>query len=280
MVLQSTLKSEQVMFWRDPALKNLELLRATYVTHSFARHTHDSYAIGVIDSGVEEFTYRGAIHRALPNNIVIVHPGEVHNGHAGVPDGWQYRMFYPDVTLLQQALMELDPAMRHLPFFPNPVIQDDALADQLRQLHVTLEHSTSLLERDSRFLWSFAQLILRHADRRPAVQTIGAEDWAVQKALDYLNRHADQNISLEQLARLTHLKPLRFLRVFQRQMGLPPHAYLVQLRVARAKDLLAQGIAIAQVAFDTGFSDQSHLNRHFKRIVGMTPKQYVSGCFK
>lgn len=119
MVLQP-IKSEQTLFWRDPALKNIELLRATYVTHSFARHTHDSFAIGVIDSGVEEFTYRGATHRALPNNIVIVQPGEVHNGHAGAPGGWQYRMFYPDVALLQQALTELDPSFHHIPFFPIP----------------------------------------------------------------------------------------------------------------------------------------------------------------
>lgn len=158
------------------------------------------------------------------------------------------------------------------------MIQDEALAHQLRQLHITLEHSTSQLERDSRFLWSFAQLISRHADRRPAVESVSSENRAVQAALDYLNRHLDQNISLEQLACLTQLKPLRFLRVFQRQMGLPPHAYLVQLRVARAKALLSQGVAIAQVASDTGFSDQSHLNRHFKRRVGITPKQYVAGC--
>ncbi len=70
------------------------------------------------------------------------------------------------------------------------------------------------------------------------------------------------------------------LRVFCKQVGLPPHAYLVQTRVARAKVLLSMRLPIAQVAADTGFTDQSHLNRHFKRIVGVTPRQYALGCCK
>ncbi len=265
---------EQTKFWRDPNLGNLELLRATYVTHAFTRHTHEEYAIGIIDAGVEEFNYQGDIHRATTNNIVIVHPGEVHTGHAGVPMGWQYRMFYPDVTLLQQALTELDGTLRAMPYFPQPVIQDPELADRLRRLHIALEQSESRLECDSRFLCTFAELIMRHADRRPWIRPDGQEDQAVQQALEYLNCHYAHSVSLEQLAALTNLKPLRLLRSFQRSIGLPPHAYLIQLRVTRAKELLKQGLSIAQVAFDTGFTDQSHLNRHFKRITGITPKQY------
>ncbi len=277
---QPARQSEQAKFWRDPALQNLELLRATYVTHAFARHTHDSYAIGVIDAGVEEFTYRGSTHRASPNSIVNVHPGEPHNGHAGVPNGWKYRMFYPEVSLLQQALAELTESncQNVMPYFPSPVIQDEALAGQLRRLHRSLETAETRLERDSRFLWTFAQLVLRHAEQRPWIKPVQTEDRAVQQALDYLAAHYAQAISLDQLAGVAQLKPLRLLRLFQRSVGLPPHAYLVQMRVMRAKQLLAQGKPIAQVAYDTGFTDQSHLHRHFKRAVGITPGQYAAGC--
>lgn len=271
-------KVEQTKFWRDPDLDNLELLRATYITHAFTRHTHEQYAIGVIDSGVEEFDYQGATHRAGANRLVIVHPGEPHTGHAGIPDGWQYRMFYPEVTLLQQVLQELDETRRGLPYFPQPVIHDPELVQQFRQLHIALEHAETRLECDSRFLWTFTQLIARHADRRPWAVPDGQENWAVQQALEYLQNHYAQSVTLDQLATIARLKPLRLLRVFQRSIGLPPHAYLVQLRVARAKHLLATGQSIAAVALDTGFTDQSHLNRHFKRVVGITPGQYALGC--
>lgn len=269
---------EQIKFWRDPVLGNTEMLRATYVTHAFSRHTHEGYAIGVIDAGVEEFTYRGATHRATANTVVIIHPGEVHTGQAGVPSGWQYRMLYPDSHLVQKAAFEIKGKGFELPFFPNPVIEDRDLAEQMRRLHRAVEAADSQLERESRFLWTLAQLIARHADRPPQLTAIGSDHRTVQFIREYLNTHYANPISLEDLAHLANVKPLRLLRLFQREVGLPPHAYLVQFRVERAKALLATGEPIAHVATDTGFTDQSHLNRHFKRLVGVTPGQYAAGC--
>ena len=272
---------ERAKFWRDPALDNLEMLRATYVTHTFSRHTHEGYAIGVIEAGVEEFTYQGAVHRAPAGSVVVIHPGEVHTGHAGTPAGWTYRMLYPEITLVQRAGWELvGSGQLQLPYFPNPVIQDRQLAAQLRHLHVAIENSTSLLERESRLLWTLAQMVTKYAARRPYLAPIGHEHQVVQHIQDYLRANYTSSTSLDQLARIANLKSLRLLRVFRKEVGLPPHAYLVQVRVARAKVLLSMGLPIAQVAADTGFTDQSHLTRHFKRLVGVTPRQYAMGCCK
>lgn len=269
---------ETAKFWRDPALENLEMLRATYVTHTFSRHTHEGYAIGVIERGIEEFTYQRATHQAPCGSIVVIHPGEVHTGHAANPQGWTYRMLYPGVSLMQKAAGEFTKRSLEIPYFPNPVIHDRQLAAQLRQLHFAFEQSASILERESLFLWFFAQLIARYADVRPHFSTIGDEVGIVEQIQDYLRANYMHSISLEQLAQIADLKPLRLLRLFRKHVGLPPHVYLVQTRVMNAKALLRLGIAIAQVAVDTGFNDQSHLNRHFKRQVGVTPKQYANGC--
>ena len=273
-------KAEQAKFWRDPALGNTEMLRASYVTHAFARHTHEGYAIGVIDAGVEAFAYRGSTYQATAGSIVVIHPGEVHTGQAGIPSGWSYRMLYPDASLLQNVLSEIKESTQNIPFFPNPVIQDVQLAAQLRRAHIAVETSNSQLKRESCFLWTLAQLIFRYAECRPLTAPLSREHTIVQRVREYLHSHYASSVSLEQLAQIANLKPLRLLRSFQREVGLPPHTYLVQVRVARAKALLSTGMSIAQVAFDTGFTDQSHLNRHFKRLVGVTPGQYASGCFK
>lgn len=274
---------ERVKFWRDPDLQNTELLHATYITHSFSRHSHEGYAIGVIESGVESFAYRGSTHHAPAGSIAVVHPGEVHTGHAGVPEGWCYRMFYPPIELVQQAIAE-DVAdlqstqeLSWVPYFDHPVIHDPELALYIRQLHQTLERETTTLARESKMLWTLNQLVRRHGDRRPVHTSTGIESAAIALARDYLDTHYAHNISLDQLAALTQLKPLRLLRSFQKVIGLPPHRYLIQTRVVHAKTLLAQGMAIADVAFETGFTDQSHLNRHFKRLVGVTPGQYGGG---
>jgi len=271
--------TEQTKFWRDPTLGDLEMLHATYVTHSFARHTHEGFAIGVIEAGIEEFAYQGSTHRAPERSIVIINPGEVHTGHAGSASGWTYRMFYPEVTLLQTAAAEVKKTLA-IPYFPTPVIQDEQLAAQMHRLHIVMETSASLLERQSCLLWTLAQLVTRYADNRPLATSVGREDLSVQRAQEYLSCNYANSICLEQLAKIANLKPLRLLRVFQRQLGLPPHTYLIQVRVARAKEMLANGLPISQVAFDTGFTDQSHLNRHFKRLVGVTPGQYALGCCK
>ncbi|MBD2020797.1 AraC family ligand binding domain-containing protein, partial [Leptolyngbya sp. FACHB-36] len=175
---------EQAKFWRDSSLSNLELLRATYITHSFARHTHETFAIGVVDAGVEEFTYQGALHQAPADSIVIVHPGEVHTGQAGIPTGWTYRMFYPDVSLLQSAVGELSDRSRVIPYFPQPVIDDRNLANQLRHLHHALETSDSRLERESCWLWTVAQLVNRYAENRPMFRAIRQEQRVIQQVQD------------------------------------------------------------------------------------------------
>lgn len=275
---QTHAKQEQVKFWRDPALQNLEWLRARYITHAFSRHSHDEYAIGVIESGVEAFTYRGSFHQATAGALVIIHPGEVHTGHAGDPTGWAYRMLYPAVPLVQQAAVELGLTPSVEPYFPNPIIYDAPLAQRFCQLHKTLEQSTSCLERESHFIETMAQMIERHGEVRSHFTPKTPTDIGLVQPLKlYLQERCCENISLVELAQVANLPPLKLLRTFRKVVGLPPHAYLIQLRVQRAKQLLAAGLPIAAVAAETGFADQSHLHRHFKRLVGVTPGQYAIG---
>jgi AraC-like DNA-binding protein len=91
---------------------------------------------------------------------------------------------------------------------------------------------------------------------------------------DYLDAHCADNPSLADLARLTGLSPHYLNRLFQRQVGLPPHAYLVQRRLMRARQLIRAGHSPLEASLESGFSDQSHLHRHFKRTHGLTPGQY------
>ena len=78
---------ETVKFWQVPEADDLELLRATYIRHSFARHTHDTFAVGVIQQGTEVFAYRGATHGAPKGSVVLINPGEPHTGHAADASG-------------------------------------------------------------------------------------------------------------------------------------------------------------------------------------------------
>lgn len=266
---------ESATFWHEPALSNLELLRATYITHAFAPHFHEGFAIGVIEVGAETFTYRRNTHIAAAGNIVVMNPAEIHTGQALTPNGWSYRMVYPAVSLLQRAASEVVGRQCDVPFFAQPVLDDPATARLLRRLHLALEApTTSLLERESRLVWTFAHLVARHADSPVTVGAVKPEPDYVDKVRQYLHAHYADHFSLEDLARIVHVSPFHLLRVFRNAVGMPPHLYLTHVRVQRAKALLAAAMPIAEVALQTGFVDQSHLSRHFKRIVGIAPGHY------
>lgn len=273
--MQRTTRSEKSKVWRIPRFHDLELLRGTYLTQSFPRHTHERYAIGVIEQGALGYFYRGENIVALPGNINLCIPDEVHTGQPAAAEGWSYRMFYFDVTMLQHVASEVAGRPRHIPFFQAGVIADVFVAQQLRQLHRQLETTdTPLLEQETVLLEVLAQLIHRYADDPPPLHRLGQEPHAVTQLKRYIESHYAEDISLDSLSHLTHLSRYYLIRVFRETVGIPPHAYLRQVRIKHAKDMLASGQPIADVAIATGFTDQSHLTRWFKRLWGFTPGQY------
>lgn len=268
---------EHAIFWRDPALGGLELLRAHYVTHSFAPHSHDTFAIGVVETGVERFHYRRVPVSAPSGSLVIINPGEPHTGSSALADGWRYRMLYPDPSLLREAAGDLSGRARQIPYFAEPVVHDPSLARELLRLHAALEAGAEPLERQTRLLAFLARLIQRHADTTHLDSRLTPEPLVVRRLRDYLDERATAPVTLAELAEFAGMSAYHTLRVFTRATGLPPHAYLTQRRVVHARSLLAQRLPLAQVAAVAGFYDQSHLTRHFKRIVGVTPGQYAQG---
>jgi AraC-like DNA-binding protein len=269
-------QQEQIKFWRDLHLENLELLRATYVTHTFSPHVHEGFAIGVVQRGITTTSYRNEHYDVPAGTIIVINPGELHTGEAASEQGWTYRMFYPRANLLQRIASDLADQPRDIPFFSSPVIYDDYLARSLLNLHLTLEEkNNSIVERESLFWWTMAQLIVRHADDSLTLPEVKIERNCVKEIRDYIEAHYADNISLQQLASLVNLNSCHLLRLFTKTIGLPPHAYLTQVRIRQAKRLLAHGCSIADAAYQTGFVDQSHMTKRFKRVFGITPGQYI-----
>ncbi|MBA2284481.1 MAG: AraC family transcriptional regulator [Ktedonobacteraceae bacterium] len=266
---------EHIKFWHDATLSNLELLHATYVTHTFAPHTHEGYVIGVIEQGAEQFAYRRSQHVAPVGSIVFINPGEMHTGSSAAEHGWTYRTLYPPVELLQRAVSDLTGRTRAIPFFAEAVVHDPEMMTELSLTHRALEdQASSALERESRLLWTLSRLIVRYADDHPRPRPFAKEHMGIQRVRAYLEENYAKNISLEQLAAIAHLSPFHLLRSFRDQMSLPPHAYQIQTRIMHAKHMLATGLSCIDTAIAVGFADQSHFSKHFKRIVGVSPGLY------
>jgi AraC-like DNA-binding protein len=266
---------EHAVYTRAPDLGELELLHAHFVTHSYAPHAHDGFAIGVIEAGAERFRYRRGTHEAPAGAVVMINPGEPHTGAAAMPGGWQYRMLYPAADVLRGIASELAGHARQVPFFPEPVAWDPAMARALGELHRLLEVNRDPLERDTQLRMVLAALIQRHADTLHLPPPARAEAATVHRVREYLDEHAAEPVTLDALAELSGMSGFHLTRIFAQNIGMPPHAYLTHVRVQHAKHLLARRLPPVEVAHLVGFYDQSHLTRHFKRIVGVPPAQYA-----
>lgn len=265
---------ERARIWYPAILGDPELLRARHVTHRFPRHTHEGYAIGVIEEGALGFRYRGEEVVAPAGAINLVVPDEPHTGEPAGGASWTYRMFYLPPELLAGAHRSLAGESAGQPQFRPGVVGDAALAGRLVALHRDLEDGAApRLEVESRLAGLLQDFIRRHATRRVDPGPVRLPGGLV-RAREYLRAHHADEVSLEQLAAIAGQSPWHLARRFTAAYGVPPHAYQLQLRVADASRRIAGGEGIADIAVATGFADQSHLTRHFKRLTGMTPGRY------
>jgi AraC-like DNA-binding protein len=251
----------------------LESLHAQFKTYSFAKHMHDYYVIGFVRKGAQTFWYRGETHQTNSSGLIFLNPGEAHTGKAAGANGFEYHAFYPTLTHMQTMLEELG-RPPGLPFFTEARVDDQHLSHLVETFHQALLENPSKLERESRFIQVLSYMLQRHADIRVAT-SIKKEPKAVRKAREYLEDNYDQDISLQTLADAVGLSRYYFLRVFHKTAGLPPHAYLESIRIRKAQQLINKGEPLAQIAYMTGFSHQSHFTNRFKYHIGVTPGQYA-----
>ncbi len=260
--------------WHNASL-DVALLQASYVQHAYPRHSHDYYVITLIERGQQSFTHRGAKLFTPPGGLILINPGAAHTGESAGDQGFQMRCIYPTASHMQAALFELTGRHQSAPFFRDVRVDDPSSAGSILRLHKALAQGSSLLEVDSRFTWTLAQLIRRYADLHFTEQPLGRERQAIARARRYLDECFSESVSLTQLAAHVSLSPYYLLRAFRAEVGMPPHAYQESLRIRHAQRLIRLGKPLAQVAAESGFSSQSHLTRSFKQIIGVTPGQYA-----
>jgi AraC-like DNA-binding protein len=266
---------EHAAVWYADDLDGLEVFQATYVTHRFAPHAHPTFGIGLIDGGAGAFHVRTERHIAFAQTIFVLHPEEIHDGSAATPAGWSYRMLYPTRESVQQVLDEYYGQRTAPLFLRHPTSADPLLVQRFAALHRALAQPDDRIARETLWRQAVIALAQRVGIEPLATLPVPKEPRAVQIVRDYLVAHATESPSLHELARLVDLHPSYLVRCFHQAVGLPPHAYLIQLRVRLARQLLREGMPPAAVAVHLGFADQSHLTRHFRRIVGLTPARYA-----
>lgn len=281
---------EQVRAWRPPLDGVREVFHARFVDYAYPPHTHDAWTVLLVDEGAVRYRLERHDHGSYRSVVTVLPPHVTHDGRSAVPDGFRKQVLY-----LERPVLGDEHIGRAV---DDPTVRDGGLAGGLRRLHRTLaDRHAEPLEAEARLAFAVERL-RAHLDARPggvprwaaapgtapgasgagaagAVGGRGATAALAADLRDLLDTQAGGPApTLAEMARTLGASPTHLVRAFTATFGVPPHAYLVGRRVDAARRLILDGVPPAEVAAATGFHDQPHLNRHFRRYVGTTPGRF------
>ncbi|MFH8571655.1 helix-turn-helix domain-containing protein [Streptomyces sp. NPDC017993] len=258
---------QEISAWRPEVAGVVEVFHARFTEHAYPMHVHDAWTLLIVDDGAVRYDL-DRHERATPNDTVSLLPPHVpHNGSPATPGGFRKRVVYLDMTQLEERFIG--------PSVDSPDIIDPLLRRRVGQLHTALAHQGDEFESESR-LALIGERLREHLRPGPAVGSAVPDRGIAHSLRGLLDERLREGVALDEAAHLLHAHPAHLVRAFSGVFGIAPHQYVVSRRVDLARRLLLDGQPPREVATAAGFYDQSHLNRHFKRVVGTTPGRYTS----
>lgn len=236
---------------------------------AFGRHTHEQFGVGLIARGAQKSASGRGVVEAGAGDIITVNPGEVHDGKPIGDGGRSWHMLYLDPAIVGELAADIAEGRTAPAFeFTAPTVRDARMAGRFRKLFQAMTGEDEL-EADEAMLLFLGGLLQHRAGPEHRVPA------GIASARAMIDDDPASLLTLAELAREAGLSRYQFLRSFARATGLTPHAYLVQRRIHRARQLIGHGMPLAEAAADSGFADQSHMTRLFVRSFGMAPGIYA-----
>lgn len=256
----------EINAWRPPVAGVVEVFHAHFTEHAYPMHVHDAWTLLIVDDGVVRYDL-DRHRRGTPHDTVSLLPPQVpHNGSPATPHGFRKRVVYLDLTQLDERFIG--------PAVDAPDIIDPVLRRRVGQLHTALANPGDEFEAENR-LALIAERLRERLRPGPAVAAAVPDHGVAGSLRDLLDERLTAGIALDEAAAVIHAHPAHLVRAFSGVFGIAPHQYLVSRRIDLARRLLLDGRPPGEVATAAGFYDQSHLTRHFKRVVGTTPGRYA-----
>jgi AraC-like DNA-binding protein len=268
---------EQVRIWRPAGEEHVLLMAGR--TRGYAVEPRGEYVFGIVE-GQPMRSRRGRERRVVqPGQLVAWDPSAAHGGSSATAAPWSSRLMIVDTAGLARLAGDEEDGLQRDVDFPEPVLSDSELAGSFLRMHRALDSSSTRLERDERLSGWLRDVVERCSTvARPRRALSPRDDRALRLAHDYLCDRLDRNVGLDELAAAAGIGKFRLVRLCKERTGLPPHALQLACRLQAARRRLETGASIAETALATGFTDQSHLHRHFERSLGLTPGAYQR-CF-
>lgn len=265
---------DKPVFWRDPQLPFIE---ARSIEDGrkvcYSRHSHDVFSIGAITAGQSTYLHEKTTQTIATGTVVVMNPGEVHACNPIDDQPWSYLMLYIDAQWL--GALQRDCGVSNAGVFrgyPATHSRDRFLFDGLLDLHRQLVDSRlDTLAKQAAAVGFFTR-VEQHLGG--STLTPRHTKPKVERAARYIDAHYLQPIRLEDVCAVANLSEAYLIRAFEQHYHMTPHAWLVNRRIQHGQAQLRSGEPIADIAQQSGFADQAHFQRAFKKHLAATPGQY------
>ncbi|MEU6845221.1 AraC family transcriptional regulator [Streptomyces sp. NPDC046716] len=266
---------DRITAWRPEVKGVAEVFHAHFTRHSYPMHVHDTWTLLIVDEGAVRYDLDRHEHGTPLGTVSLLPPGVPHNGSAATPDGFRKRVLYLEASEDGPLDNSLVGAAAD-----SPDLADPLLRHRIGQLHTVLGRPGDELEASARLALVGERLRERLRPASGDVLRPAVDRRVADRLRQLLDARVVDGVELEEAARLLGAHPAHLVRSFSAAYGIAPHQYLMARRVDRARRLLLGGRPAGEVAADVGFYDQSHLTRHFKRVVGVPPGRYAHASLR
>jgi len=268
-------KTDRMIRFEDVRdLPQVRLVRGRGICNAFPRHVHRSFSIGIVERGRRSVVgLDGTVH-GREGDVFVIGPGEPHRC---IADNHDYRIVCIEPDYLRRLLRGIEGGSEEIPRFTPLAVTDATLYARITSFADMAGRTGCAREKEAILSAILTRLVSAHARVLTDTKPFRYARAAVRRTREYVAERYQDGIKLGELADVARLSPFHFSRVFCHEVGVPPHAFHIQLRIDRARLQMLEGVPIASAALNAGFADQSHFTRFFRRIVGVTPGDYLYG---
>jgi AraC-like DNA-binding protein len=260
-------RQPDIAAWHPSVPGVSEVFHAHFTDHAYPMHAHDTWALLIVDDGAVRYDLDRHERGALQNLVTLLPPHVPHNGRSATSGGFRKRVIYLDADQIDQDLIGLA--------VDDPSFVDPVLRARIDAVHQTLMHPGDEFEAESR-LALISERLRWHLQAQPELVEWRRDSSTAYRMMDLLIDRTVDGLSLQDASDILHCHPTHLVRAFSGAFGMAPHQYLTSRRVDLARRLLLDGVPQTEAAIGAGFYDQSHMTRHFKRILGTNPGRFAT----
>ncbi len=272
--VKTEVKNEIIKNFNFPYFEGVEVLSGRKIVNNFRRHIHKTFIIGIVEEGGRIIVHSKGKDLIKKKEVFILNPEQVHTCSSQSKSGHSYKLISISSSVMKILTSQISETFEDIPFFKKVYYKDSKLSDKILNLFKIIEKPESDFQIESTINSFLSYVIINFSTTPPVIIKAGKQKDSIKRVENFIINNYSKNISLKELSEIACLSPFHFQREFIKSVGITPHEFLNDFRISESKKMLLESEDISDIAIRSGFFDQSHFSRVFRKTVGIPPGKY------